>query len=75
VVAEPGLEPVVPRVTMTIPALAQAEVALYLVTGEEKAEAVERAFRGEPSADTPASLVRGRRTVAVLDAAAASRVV
>jgi 6-phosphogluconolactonase len=75
VAAEPGLEPFVPRVTMTIPALAQAGLALYLVTGSDKAEAVERAFGGEPSAETPASLVRGRRTVAVLDAAAASRVV
>jgi 6-phosphogluconolactonase len=75
IVAEAGLEPFVPRVTMTIPALAQAALALYLVTGAEKAEAVERAFRAEPSRETPASLVRGRRTVAVLDAAAASRVV
>jgi 6-phosphogluconolactonase len=74
VAAEAGLEPHVPRVTMTVPALAQAGLALYLVTGAEKAEAVERAFRAEPSPATPASLVRGRRTLAVLDAAAASRV-
>jgi 6-phosphogluconolactonase len=75
VAVEAGLEPYVPRVTMTVPALAGAALALYLVTGAEKAEAVERAFRGEPSAETPASLVRGRRTIAVLDAAAAARVV
>ena len=75
VAVEAGLEPHVPRVTMTIPALAAAELALYLVTGEGKAEAVERAFRGPPGPDTPASLVRGRRTVAVLDAAAAARMV
>ncbi len=73
VTAEPGLEPFVPRVTMTRPFLAEAETMLYLVTGEAKAEAVERAFAGEPSPDTPASLVRGRRTIAVLDRAAASR--
>lgn len=75
VAVEAGLEPHVPRVTMTIPAIAAAELALYLVTGEGKAEAVERAFRGPPGPDTPASLVRGRRTVAVLDAAAAARMV
>ena len=75
VAVEAGLEPHVPRVTMTIPALAAAELALYLVTGEGKAEAVKRAFRGPPGPDTPASLVRGRRTVAVLDAAAAARMV
>jgi 6-phosphogluconolactonase len=75
VAAEAGLPPFVPRVTMTIPMLGQADLALFLVTGEDKAEAVERALRGDPSPDTPASLVRGRHTVAVLDAAAASRVV
>jgi 6-phosphogluconolactonase len=71
VAVEPRMEPFVPRVTMTIPALADSELALFLVTGEEKADAVARAFRGGPSPDTPASLVRGRRTVAVLDTAAA----
>ena len=71
VAVEPRLEPFVPRVTMTIPVLADSALALFLVTGEEKADAVARAFRGDPSPDTPASLVRGRRTVAVLDTAAA----
>jgi 6-phosphogluconolactonase len=71
VAAEAGLDPLVPRVTLTIPAIARAELALYLVTGEEKAEAVKRAFHDDPGPDTPASLVRGRRTIAVLDAAAA----
>jgi 6-phosphogluconolactonase len=75
VAAEPGLEPFVPRVTMTLPMLGEAALALFLVTGEEKAEVVERALRGEPNPDTPASLARGRRTVALLDADAASRVV
>ena len=59
--------------TLTLPAIAAAAEVVYLVAGMEKAEAVERAFGLPPSPDTPASLARGRRTVAVLDAAAASR--
>jgi 6-phosphogluconolactonase len=72
VAAEPGLEPFVDRVTLTPPVFADARLLVYLVTGEAKADAVRRAFADEPSADTPASLVRGRETVALLDAAAAS---
>jgi 6-phosphogluconolactonase len=72
VAAEAGMEPFVPRVTMTRAALGAAETMVYLVTGEGKAEAVKRAFGGSPSPDTPASLVRGRRTIALLDRAAAS---
>ncbi len=73
VAAEAGLEPLVPRVTMTIPLLAATQTMVYLATGAGKAEAVERAFALPPSPQTPASLVRGRRTVAILDQAAASR--
>jgi 6-phosphogluconolactonase len=75
VTAEPGLEPKVPRVTMTPSALCNADVVLFLVTGEEKAEAAARAFAAAPSDATPASTIRsaGGRTLAVLDRAAASR--
>jgi 6-phosphogluconolactonase len=72
VAAEAGLEPFVPRVTMTVPTFAAASEVVFLVTGEAKAEAVRRAFTGEPDPRTPASLVRGRRTVAILDEGAAS---
>jgi 6-phosphogluconolactonase len=72
--AEAKLEPYVDRVTLTLPMLRRAQEVLFLVAGEDKAEAAKRAFGGEPSRSTPASLVRatGGRTTAVLDAAAAA---
>jgi 6-phosphogluconolactonase len=75
VAADAGLEPWVPRVTMTIPALTAAAHVVFLATGETKADAVRRAFAERPSPETPASLVRSvaGRTTAVLDRAAASR--
>ncbi len=72
IAAEPGLDPLVARVTLTPPVFAACGLLVYLVTGESKAGAARRAFAAEPSPDTPASLVRGRATVALLDAAAAS---
>jgi 6-phosphogluconolactonase len=72
VAAEAGLEPFVPRVTLTPPVFAQARLLVYLVTGESKAEAARRAFAGPPSPDTPASLIRGRETLVFLDPAAAA---
>jgi 6-phosphogluconolactonase/glucosamine-6-phosphate isomerase/deaminase len=58
---------------MTRPVLSAARTMVYLVTGDTKAEAVERAFAQEPSPATPSSLVRGQQTVAILDRAAAAR--
>jgi 6-phosphogluconolactonase len=72
VAAEPGLDPLVPRVTLTPPVFAACGLLVYLVSGAEKADAVRRAFAADPSPATPASLVRGRATVALLDPAAAS---
>jgi 6-phosphogluconolactonase len=74
VAAEPGLEPLVERVTLTIPALASAAHVVFLAVGAEKADAARRAFAEPPSREAPASLVRSRhgRTTVVLDAAAAS---
>jgi 6-phosphogluconolactonase len=72
IAADAGLEPFVPRVTLTPPVFAAAGLLVYLVTGEAKAEAVRRAFADEPGPETPASLVRGRSTIALLDTAAAS---
>ena len=72
--AEPGLEPWVERVTMTIPALCAARHVVFLAVGRSKAEAARRAFAEPPSPATPASLVRSAtgRTTAILDAAAAA---
>ena len=72
--AEPGLEPFVPRVTLTIPTFSAAGEILFLVAGVEKARAVRRAFAGDPGPDSPASLVRSESgtTVVVLDADAAA---
>jgi 6-phosphogluconolactonase len=72
VAAEARLEPFVERVTMTLSVFAASKLLVYLVTGSAKAEAVRRAFADEPSPATPASLIRGRTTIALLDEASAA---
>ena len=74
-VEQAGMEPLVPRVTITLPVINAAREVLFLVTGAGKAEAVARSFAGEPSRDAPASLVApasGALTV-LMDAAAATQ--
>jgi 6-phosphogluconolactonase len=72
--AEAKLEPFVERVTLTVPVLSAAPEVVFIVSGDEKAEAVERAFGRPPGPETPASLIRSTqgRTRVVADAAAAS---
>ena len=70
--AEAQPQPFVDRITMTIPPLSAAGTVLFLITGAEKADAARNTLDEAPSPATPASLVRGRATVAVLDRAAAA---
>ena len=74
-VPEPGWKPYVPRVSLTLPVLCAARRIVFLVSGEDKAHAVEAAFDREPSHDAPGSLVRpvDGELILLLDEAAASR--
>ena len=77
-VEQAGLEPFVPRVSMTLKALTLARSIVFLVAGESKADAVAAAFGpdAQPDPHFPASLLpslAGEVTV-LLDEAAASRI-
>ncbi len=50
--AEPGMEPRVPRITLTFPALESCEAAAFLVSGEGKRAVLQRVLDGE---DYPAA--------------------
>ena len=72
-----GHEPFVDRITLTLPRLRNTRELLFLVTGANKADAVARAFTGEPSPETPGSLVRAAYgpTRAILDSASSAKAV
>ena len=72
-VEEAGMEPHVPRVSLTMPVINNARSVVFLVCGEGKSDAVARAFGDEPDPGAPGSRVRphsGELTV-LLDAGAA----
>jgi 6-phosphogluconolactonase len=74
-VEQAGMEPYVPRISLTLPVINAARTVVFLVSGDGKADAVARAFGGgEPSDHAPASLVRPHagELVLLLDQAAAS---
>ena len=75
VAADPGLEPFVQRVTLTLPAFASVREIVFLVVGCDKQAAVEATFAKPPSRRTPASLVRSDAgtTTLIADRAAAAR--
>lgn len=70
-----GLDPQVPRVTLTLPVLNAARQVDVLVAGEDKAQAVARGFGDSPDPEAPASRVRPEdgSLCVLLDEAAASR--
>lgn len=73
--SQAGHEPFVDRISLTLPRICNTNELLFLVAGEDKADAVARALAGPPSHATPGSLARSAEgtTRAVLDRAAASK--
>jgi 6-phosphogluconolactonase len=67
-----GMAPLVPRITLTLPVVNSTREVVFLITGEDKAEAVARVFSGRPDPRAPGSLVEGSPRV-LMDAAAAAR--
>jgi 6-phosphogluconolactonase len=69
------MAPLVPRITLTLDVINAGHEVVFLIAGEDKADAVAHAFNDAPGPHAPASLVRpqaGNLTV-LLDPAAASR--
>jgi 6-phosphogluconolactonase len=76
-VPQAGLEPFVPRISMTLPTLVRSRQIVFLATGDSKADAIARAFGpdAEPDPSTPSSLLvpEAKAITVLVDDAAASR--
>jgi 6-phosphogluconolactonase len=76
-VPEAGLEPFVPRVSLTIPALTSSRRIVFLASGESKADAIAEAFGpdSDPDPAVPSSLLvpDAKQITVLLDRAAAKR--
>jgi 6-phosphogluconolactonase len=72
-VPEAGMEPHVPRISMSVPCLNAARRVVFLVTGASKRAAVRRAFGDPPDPSSPAARVRptGGELTVLLDREAA----
>jgi 6-phosphogluconolactonase len=71
-VPEAAVEPFVPRISLTLPALNAGRHVVFLVTGESKQEAVRRAFGSPPDGESPAAHLRPAELTVFLDPAAAA---
>jgi 6-phosphogluconolactonase len=75
-VPQAGLEPFVPRISMTLPTLAGARRIAFLAVGDSKADAIAAAFGpdAEPDPTTPASLLvpEAKAITVLVDEAAAA---
>jgi 6-phosphogluconolactonase len=67
-VREAGLEPFVPRISLTVPALSAAKLGVFLVAGVDKQIPLRRLMAGE---DLPAARLKPERLVILADRAAA----
>lgn len=66
-VPEAGMEPYVPRVSLTLEAINSAKVITFLIAGADKAEMVDRVFRRR---DTSLPAARVKATSVICDSAA-----
>ncbi|MBV8953437.1 MAG: 6-phosphogluconolactonase [Solirubrobacterales bacterium] len=76
-VPEAGLEPFVPRISMTLPAIGLARQVVVLASGDSKADAIATAFgpNAKPRPEVPSSMlaVHAKQVTVLTDPAAAAR--